>query len=188
VTLTLPVVAPWGTEVVILVAVAAETVAVVVPIFTVFFEGVVLKLVPEITNTVPTGPELGVNPLMVGAFATGVDGLSSLLHEITRPKAKRAKNNNFFCFIFLKFKGLKPQFPKTRADFLVRSDGCCFWVDVGRFWLMDGMGYSVILLLEVGSRESGVGSRKSPARRRWGSREFELVLLVDGFMFHVSCL
>ena len=77
VTLTLAVMAPWGTLVVILVVVAADTVAMTAPIFTVFLESVGLKFVPLISKTVPTGPEDFDKLVIVGAFVSGVDGPSS---------------------------------------------------------------------------------------------------------------
>ena len=62
-----PVVAPVGTDVVMLVAVLAETVAVVPLNFTVLFAGVALKLVPVIITEVPTAPLVGLKLVMVGA-------------------------------------------------------------------------------------------------------------------------
>ena len=69
VTVIAPVVAPEGTEVVILVAVLAVTVAVVPLNFTVLFAGVALKFVPVIVTEVPTAPLVGVKLVMVGVEA-----------------------------------------------------------------------------------------------------------------------
>ena len=65
-TLTVPVAAPEGTVTVKLVAVAAVTVAWVVPNRTTLLAGVVLKFVPVMVTVVPTGPLVGVKLLMVG--------------------------------------------------------------------------------------------------------------------------
>jgi len=61
-----PVVAPVGTEVVILVAVDAVTTAVVPLNLTVLFAGVASKLVPVIVTLVPSGPLVGVKLAIVG--------------------------------------------------------------------------------------------------------------------------
>ena len=61
-----PVVAPGGTEVVILVALLAVTVAVVPLNFTVLFEGVASKLVPVIVTEVPIVPLDGLKMEMAG--------------------------------------------------------------------------------------------------------------------------
>ena len=58
-----PVVAPVGTVVTILFAVAHKTVATVVLNFTVLAAGVVLKPEPEMVTFICAGPEVGVNPV-----------------------------------------------------------------------------------------------------------------------------
>lgn len=70
VTVIVPVVAPDGTVTVRLVALAAVTVAVVLLNFTVLFAGVALKFVPVIVTGVPTGPDDGEKPDMVGTGIT----------------------------------------------------------------------------------------------------------------------
>ena len=65
-----PVVAPEGTEVVMLVAELAETVAEVPLNFTVLLAGVALKFVPEIVTVVPTPPDDGVNDEIIGGGIT----------------------------------------------------------------------------------------------------------------------
>ena len=72
VTAILPVVAPLGTATTSVVVVADETVALVPLNLTVLLVFVALKFVPEIVTDVPTGPELGVKPLIVGAAQTAV--------------------------------------------------------------------------------------------------------------------
>jgi hypothetical protein len=67
VTVIFPVVAPAGTDVVILVAVLAAAVAVVPLNRTVLFAGVVLKFVPVIVTVVPIGPEAGLKLVIVGS-------------------------------------------------------------------------------------------------------------------------
>jgi hypothetical protein len=67
VTVIFPVVAPAGTDVVMLVAVLAVAVAVVPLKRTVLFAGVVLKFVPVIVTVVPSGPEAGVKLVIVGS-------------------------------------------------------------------------------------------------------------------------
>ena len=64
VTLTCPVAAALGTVATSCVAVAAVTVAEVPLKLTLFWFGVVLKAVPLIVTEVPTGPLVGVNPLI----------------------------------------------------------------------------------------------------------------------------
>ena len=70
VTVIVPVVAPEGTEVVILVTLLAVTVAVVPLNFTVLLAGVASKFVPDIITVVPTPPDAGVNEVMVGGGIT----------------------------------------------------------------------------------------------------------------------
>jgi len=65
-----PVVAPNGTEVVILVVVEAVTILSVPLNSTVFSEGTPLKLLPEITTTTPYAPLFGVKPVMDGVPKT----------------------------------------------------------------------------------------------------------------------
>jgi hypothetical protein len=65
-----PEVAPKGTEVVILVVEDAVTTAVVPLKFTVFNEGVLLKLEPVIVTTTPNPPLLGLNPVIEGVPKT----------------------------------------------------------------------------------------------------------------------
>ena len=103
VTLTLPVVAPSGTVMVSLVAVGDVTVAVVVPILTVLEAAVVLKLVPLMVTMVPTGPEVGLKPVMVGVSTVGVLGPSSLLQDQSAATAK-SERANFLSFIVFIFK------------------------------------------------------------------------------------
>ena len=71
VTLILPVVAPPGTVVVIVVAVLFVIVAVTPLNFTVLFADVVLKLVPVIVTVVPVVPLVGLKLETVGAEPTG---------------------------------------------------------------------------------------------------------------------
>jgi hypothetical protein len=66
VTITLPVVAPLGTVVVMLVLVLAITTAGVILNRTVLLLGMVLKFVPVMITVVPMGPESGENPEIVG--------------------------------------------------------------------------------------------------------------------------
>lgn len=66
VTVIFPVVEPEGTDVVILVAVLAVTVAVVPLNFTVLLAGVVLKFVPVMVTVLPISPLVGVKEVMVG--------------------------------------------------------------------------------------------------------------------------
>jgi hypothetical protein len=66
VTVIVPVVAPAGTEVEILVAVLAVTTAVVPLNLTMLLAGVGSKFVPVIVTVVPMGPFPGVNEVMVG--------------------------------------------------------------------------------------------------------------------------
>lgn len=65
-----PVVAPAGTEVVMLVAVEEETTAAVPLNRTIFSVGVVLKLVPVMVTVVPSAPIFGVKLEMVGEATT----------------------------------------------------------------------------------------------------------------------
>ena len=58
--------APEGTVTVKEVAVAAVTVAFILPKNTIFNDGVVLKPLPFMVTDVPTLPETGVNELMEG--------------------------------------------------------------------------------------------------------------------------
>ena len=67
VTVMLPVVAPAGTVVVMLVVVAAVTMAAVPLNLTVLLAGVVLKFVPVIVTVVPTEPPVGVKLFIAGA-------------------------------------------------------------------------------------------------------------------------
>ncbi len=61
-----PVVAPAGTEVVMLVAVEAETTAVVVLNLTTWSSGLLLKSIPLIVTLTPTAPLVGENDSMMG--------------------------------------------------------------------------------------------------------------------------
>jgi hypothetical protein len=61
-----PVVAPVGTEVVMLVVVLAETEAVVLLNFTVLLAGVPLKFVPVRVTDVPTAPLTGLKFVIPG--------------------------------------------------------------------------------------------------------------------------
>ena len=65
-----PVVAPKGTEVVMLVVVDAVTVLSIPLKSTVFSEGILLKLLPEITTDTPYAPLFGVNPVIEGVPKT----------------------------------------------------------------------------------------------------------------------
>lgn len=67
-----PVVALPGTVTVSELAVAAVTVALMPPPNkTMLLAGVVLKLVPVMVTVVPAAPEVGVNPVIVGATLAG---------------------------------------------------------------------------------------------------------------------
>ena len=66
VTVIAPLVAPVGTEVVMLVVVLAVTVAAVPLNLTVLLAEVVLKFVPVIVTEVPNGPEVGLKEEIVG--------------------------------------------------------------------------------------------------------------------------
>lgn len=67
-TVIFPVVAPVGTDVTILVEVGVPVMVAVVPLnFTILLAAVVLKLVPVRVIVVPTGAEVGLNPVKVGA-------------------------------------------------------------------------------------------------------------------------
>ena len=70
VTVMVPVVAPVGTVVVMLVAVDAVTVAATPLKFTVLLAGVVLKFVPVMVTVVPTGPLAGAKLAIVGGMKT----------------------------------------------------------------------------------------------------------------------
>lgn len=72
VTATVPVVAPDGTVVVMLVAVLAVTIAVVPLNLTLLLAGVALKFVPMMVMVVPTLPLGGLNEVMVGKGVTTV--------------------------------------------------------------------------------------------------------------------
>jgi hypothetical protein len=72
VTEILPLAAPGGTVVVMLVAVDAVTVAAVPLKLAELFDGVVLKLVPVMVTVVPTSPLAGAKPVMVGGGITTV--------------------------------------------------------------------------------------------------------------------
>jgi hypothetical protein len=67
VTITLPVVAPVGTGAVMLVPFQAVGVAVTPLNFTVLVPCVFPKFVPVITTDVPATPDVGFNPVIVGA-------------------------------------------------------------------------------------------------------------------------
>lgn len=71
-TVTLPVVAPTGTVVVILVVVLAVTIASVPLNRTVLLPGVALKFVPVIVTACPNSPEVGVKLVIVGTAAPTV--------------------------------------------------------------------------------------------------------------------
>ena len=90
-----PVVAPAGTATVKLVAVAADTVATVPLNFTVLSRRVIEKLVPVSVTTVPIGPDVGENPVSVGAVAAGGGIGSSLslhaLHSRKETKLRKSK-------------------------------------------------------------------------------------------------
>ena len=64
-----PVVAPLGTEVVMLVVELAVTVAAVLLNLTVLFAGVASKLVPVMVTEAPTMPLVGLKVVIVGAVA-----------------------------------------------------------------------------------------------------------------------
>ena len=70
VTVIAPVVAPEGTEVVMLVLVLVVTVALVPLNITVLFAALALKFVPVIVTDVPTGPLVGLKLVMVGGGVT----------------------------------------------------------------------------------------------------------------------
>ena len=70
VTVIVPVVAPTGTEVVILVVVLAVTIATVPLNLTILFAGVVSKFVPVIVTDVPTPPLVGLKLVMAGGRIT----------------------------------------------------------------------------------------------------------------------
>ena len=72
VTVIVPVVAPTGTDVVMLVAVLAVTTAVVPLNFTMLLAGVKSKFVPVIVTEVPIGPLVGVKLVIVGAILPDV--------------------------------------------------------------------------------------------------------------------
>lgn len=97
-TVILPVLAPAGTFTVRLVAVAAVTVAAVLLNFTVLLAAVVEKLVPVRVTLVPTVPEVGENPVMVGTRVPGVTGSSLFLHPLHRRKKKRLDTNKLDTF------------------------------------------------------------------------------------------
>ena len=85
--------APAGTATVRLVAVAADTVAAVPLNFTVLSRRVVEKLVPVSVTTVPIVPDVGENPVSVGAVAAGGIGSSLSLHALhSRKKTKLRKS------------------------------------------------------------------------------------------------
>lgn len=67
ITVIFPVVAPPGTDVVMLVVVLAETLVAVPLNLTVLSTGVVLKLVPVMVTVLPIGPLEGVKLVMVGS-------------------------------------------------------------------------------------------------------------------------
>ena len=81
-----PEVAPVGTDTVRLVAVAADTVAAVPLNFTVLSRRVVEKLVPVSVTAVPIAPDVGENPVSVGAVAAGGTGSSLSLHALHSKK------------------------------------------------------------------------------------------------------
>ena len=64
-----PVVAPLGTEAVMLVVELAVTVAAVLLNLTVLFAGVVSKLVPVMVTEAPTKPLVGLKVVIVGVVA-----------------------------------------------------------------------------------------------------------------------
>jgi hypothetical protein len=70
VTTTLPVVAPFGTNVAILVAAQLVTGSIVPLSVTVLVPCDEPKLVPAIVTAVPTGPEVGERPVMLGGTVT----------------------------------------------------------------------------------------------------------------------
>ena len=76
-----PVVAPVGTEVVMLVALLAVTVATVPLNLTVLFAGVMSKFVPVIVTDVPTTPLVGLKLAMVGALVVSVLRKIEMLFE-----------------------------------------------------------------------------------------------------------
>ena len=63
-------VAPTGTVTVNEVVVAAVTLALTAPKYTILFSGIELKLVPEIVTVDPTVPDLGANEVIVGCANT----------------------------------------------------------------------------------------------------------------------
>ena len=66
-----PVAAPVGTEVTMLVAVGVPVIVAVVPLnFTTLFDGVVSKFVPVIVTVAPTPPLVGLKLVIVGDSVT----------------------------------------------------------------------------------------------------------------------
>ena len=84
----MPELALAGTLTVRLVAVALETVADVPLNFTTLLVAVVEKLVPSIITFVPAEPEVGENPVRVGAGIAGFGDSSLLLHPLHRREIK----------------------------------------------------------------------------------------------------
>jgi hypothetical protein len=85
-TVIFPEEAPAGTLTVIEVAVEAVTGETVPLNFTKLLAGVIEKLVPVRVTTVPEVPDVGENPVIVGAITTGLAGSSLSLHELPRRK------------------------------------------------------------------------------------------------------
>jgi hypothetical protein len=79
VTVTLPVVAPFGTGATMLVALQLVGVAVVPLNLTVLAPCVVPKFVPVMVTGVPTGPEVGDTPVMLGAGTVTVNVIPLLV-------------------------------------------------------------------------------------------------------------
>ena len=92
VTVMVPVVAPAGTEVEMLVAVLPVTAAVVPLNFTVLLAGVVSKLVPVRVTGVVTGPLVGLKLLIVGAEGLDVASVMTFeLNEVPEPLVARIR-------------------------------------------------------------------------------------------------
>ena len=83
--------------------VAAVTDAVVLLTFTMLSLTVGEKLVPVMVTLVPTAPEVGENPVIVGSGITGESGLSLSLHPLHSKKKKRLSITFFMssCIIWV---------------------------------------------------------------------------------------
>ena len=92
-------VAPAGTATVKLVVVAADTVAAVPLNFTVLARRVVEKLVPVSVTAVPIAPDVGENPMSVGAVAAGGTGSSFSLHALHSRKMTQLRISKLCWFL-----------------------------------------------------------------------------------------